>query len=285
MSSADALEGMGHHRLNIGDIEIICVSDGVLESDINAVLGIPVSQARALLDAAGLVGQVHCQSNNFIVRSGGRTALVDAGAGPHIYPSSGKMLAHAAAAGINPADIDTILLTHAHPDHISGLMDAEMKKVFPHVVLKMHRAEHGFWLSDDPDSRKIAHVKHEAEQVECFLRPYQDQIELFEEGEVFPGVTSLPLPGHTPGHTGFMVRSGSEALLIWGDIIHWPVVQFAFPEAAMTYDVDPVQAVATRRQILQEAAATNLLVAGMHLPFPGFTRVKWEDAGFGMTKP
>jgi glyoxylase-like metal-dependent hydrolase (beta-lactamase superfamily II) len=95
-------------------------------------------------------------------------------------------------------------------------------------------------------------------------------------------VLVLPLTGHTPGHVGYRVRSGGQELLIWGDIIHWPAVQFARPDAAMTYDVDPGQAIATRKQILQEAAAKNLLVAGMHLPFPGLVRVRYDGAVFGM---
>lgn len=259
---------------------MICISDGFLDSDINAVLGIPVQQARALFDEAGLTGQVRCASNNYIIRSGDQVALVDTGAGPHIYPTSGKMLANAAAAGIRPEDIDTILFTHVHPDHISGLFDAEWNKVFPHAVLKMSRAEYAFWLSDDPASRKIDHVKHEADHVERFLRPYMDQIELFDNGDVFPGVSIMALPGHTPGHTGYMIRSGGQELLIWGDVIHWPAVQFAHPEAAMTYDVDPVQARETRKMILEKAASTGMLVAGMHLYFPGFARVRREGEAY-----
>jgi len=265
-----------------GDIEVICISDGTLSSDIRAARGVSIEQVRTLFDQSFFPSEISCSTNNYIIRSQGCAALVDTGAGPFIYDTSGRMLENAAAAGISPADIDTVLFTHIHPDHISGLMDINWKKVFPHASLKMHAAEFEFWLADDPLSRKITHVKHEADHVIRFMAPYLDQIKLFEDGEVFPGVNVVALPGHTPGHTGYLVSSQGEEVLIWGDIIHWPVVQFALPDAAMTYDVDPLKATATRRDILNMAASTGLLIAGMHLYFPGLTRVRREGAAFAM---
>lgn len=275
-------DGPGFYKFPIGDIELICLSDGILMSDINAVVSDNKEQVRALFADSFFPPSVHCSSNNYIIRSHGRTALVDTGAGPFIYETSGKMLQHAAAAGIDPQDIDTVLFTHIHPDHISGLMDADWKKVFPHAILKMHATEYAFWLDADPISKKIEHVKHEADHVIRFMEPYLSQIETFTSGEIFPGVTTVPLPGHTPGHTGYLIHSKGEELLIWGDIIHWPVIQFALPETAMIYDVDPVEATATRRNILHQAASTGMLVAGMHHYFPGITRVRRQGASFEM---
>lgn len=272
----------GFYRFMAGDIEIICVNDGVLSSDIHAAKGVPIEQVRALFDASFFPTEVSCTTNNYIIRSQGRAALVDTGAGPFIDDNAGKLLENAAAAGMSPEDIDIILFTHIHPDHISGLMGANWKKIFPHAALKMHAAEFEFWLSEDPQSRKIDHVKHEADHVIRFMTPYLDQIELFEGGEVFPGVQAIALHGHTPGHTGYLIQSQGEEVLIWGDIIHWPVIQFALPDAAMIYDVDPFQATATRRDILNKAASSGLLVAGMHLYFPGFTRVRREGDAYAM---
>ncbi|MGC4035878.1 MAG: MBL fold metallo-hydrolase [Chitinophagaceae bacterium] len=272
----------GYYKFMIGDIEIICINDGSLSSNINAVKGVSIEQVRTLFDESFYPEEVRCTTNNYVIRSQSRIALVDTGAGSHIDSTAGKLLENAKIAGILPADIDTILFTHIHPDHISGLMDINWKKVFPHAVLKMHAAEFKFWLSDDPPSRKIDHVKHESDHVIRFMTPYLDQIELFEEGEVFPGVQAVPLYGHTPGHTGYLIRQQQEEILIWGDIIHWPAIQFTLPDASMTYDVDPVQAAATRWNFLSKAASTGLLVAGMHLDFPGFTRVRKEGDAFAM---
>ena len=266
----------------VGDVEIICINDGTLLSNINAVRGVSPEQARTLFDKSFFPSEIRCTTNNYIIRSKGRTALVDTGGGTYIIDTAGRMLENAAAAGIKPADIDTILFTHIHPDHISGLMDANWNKVFPHALIRMHSAEFDFWLSEDPMSQKIAHVKHEADHVIRFMTPYLEQIQLFDGGEVFPGVTTVALHGHTPGHTGYLISSRGEEMLIWGDTIHWPVVQFALPDAAMSYDVDPVQAAATRWEILEKVATSGLLVAGMHLYFPGFTRVRREGAAFAM---
>ena len=188
----------GFYRFHAGDIEVICVNDGTLSSDINAVVGVSVEQARALFDESHFPIEVRNATNNYIIRSQGRTALVDTGGGPYLDFTAGKLLQNSAAAGISPADIDTILFTHIHPGHCSGLMDINWKKVFPHAVLKMHAAEFEFWLSEDPLSKRIEHVKHEADHVIRFLTPYLDQIELFEGGEVFPGVNARALHGHTP---------------------------------------------------------------------------------------
>lgn len=275
-------QAAGYYRFNVGDVEVICVNDGILASDINAVLGVPIEECRRKFEEARFPSRVLCTSNVFIIRAAGRTALVDTGSGPHYDCNSGKLFQNMAAAGVSIEDIDTILFTHIHPDHISGLLDADNHKVFARQRLRMARAEHEFWLSDAPRSKQIDHVKHEADYVIKFLAPYRSQIDLFEEGEVFPGVTAVPLPGHTPGHTGYRISSAGDELLIWGDVLHWPLVQFARPEAAMIYDVDPQRAVATRRSILSEAAASGTLVAGMHLFFPGLIRVRREADGFAM---
>jgi glyoxylase-like metal-dependent hydrolase (beta-lactamase superfamily II) len=282
MHMQNSQQAPGYYRFHAGDIEVICVSDGTLSTDVNAVIGMSVEQAREMFDASHFPKDFRNSTNNYIIRSQARTALVDTGGGPYLDDGAGKLLQNAAAAGISPADIDTILFTHIHPDHCSGLIDKDGKKVFPHSALKMHAAEFDFWLSEDPRSKKIEHVKHEADHVIRHLTPYRDQIELFEGGEVFPGVNAIALHGHTPGHTGYMIASKREELLIWGDVIHWPVVQFVVPDAAMTYDVDPVQAAATRWDILKSVASNGLLVAGMHLFFPGFTRVRREGAAFAM---
>ena len=169
-----------------------------------------------------------------------------------------------------------------HPDHSAGLTNmATGQKNFPNAELVMHENEAKHWFDDAAMARgnereQKLFFKAGREQVE----PYRKQWRLFQKGEVFPGVTAMPLPGHTPGHTGYMVSSGNAQMLIWGDIVHVPEVQTARPEACMVFDSDATQAEATRRRIFDVVATDKMLVTGMHLHFPGFTRLIKSGTGY-----
>jgi glyoxylase-like metal-dependent hydrolase (beta-lactamase superfamily II) len=187
-----------------------------------------------------------------------------------------------AAAGVSPGDIDTILLTHMHPDHSAGLTDMTTGElIYPNAELVVHENEPRHWFDDAQMARaselyKRLHFQMTREQV----TPYLDRMRTHSGGEVLPGVTAMPLVGHTPGHSGYLIESGGEALLIWGDVIHIPEVQFARPDVTMVPDLDPDQAVASRRRILDMAAQDRLLVTGMHLHYPGFGNVSLESGVF-----
>jgi len=218
--------------------------------------------------------------NTFLVHSGGKLALVDTGCGSAMGATAGRLFANLFAGGVRPEEVDTVLLTHMHPDHSNGLADAEGRALFPRAELAMHEAEWAYW-HDDPAMGRA----DEASRERNFLAargqaaPYRDRLRLFKGGEVFPGVTAMPLPGHTPGHTGYMVASGGDSLLIWGDIVHIPEIQVPRPEVTMAFDVDPAQAEATRRRVFDMVAADKQAFTGMHLHFPGHAHMIWRDGG------
>lgn len=219
--------------------------------------------------------------NAFLLRGGGRRVLVDAGCGP-AKPSVGRLAANLAAAGLAPEQVDAVVMTHLHPDHWGGLTDAAGRAVFPRAELLLHEAEHAFWHDDaamarepDPARRKLFF-----EGARAHLAPYRGRITLHRGGALLPGVTAIPLPGHTPGHCGVMVASGGESLLIWGDVVHVPELQVPRPEVTMAVDVDPELAVATRRRVFEQVAADRQAVAGMHLHFPGLAHLAREGAGY-----
>jgi glyoxylase-like metal-dependent hydrolase (beta-lactamase superfamily II) len=163
-----------------------------------------------------------------------------------------------------------------HPDHSAGLTDPKTgEKFFPNAELVVHQNEPRHWQDDgamsraDDRARKL-YFQCAREQ----MAPYHNQMRTFDGPvEVFPGVTSVPLHGHTPGHSGYMIESGGKSLLIWGDIVHVPEVQVPRPEVTMVFDTDPNQAAATRRRIFDQVATDRQLIAGMHVHFPGFAHL------------
>jgi glyoxylase-like metal-dependent hydrolase (beta-lactamase superfamily II) len=270
---ATQIPGVYHRR--VGDIVVTAISDGFLDGAMDVLRNIDLGEARAILTAHFRPTR-RTAVNTFLIWSAGRLALVDTGSGNYMLPTAGKVLANLAAAGVDPLSIDTVLLTHMHPDHSAGLTDpAPGKAYFPNAELVVHAREPAHWLDDanmaraDERSRKL--------NFECAreqIAPYRARMRTFEKaGEVFPGVTAEPLPGHTPGHTGYRIASGNEQLLIWGDVTHVPELQTARPEVCMVFDVDPQQAEATRRRVFDMVATDRLMVTGMHLHFPGFSHL------------
>ncbi|MBO0710524.1 MAG: MBL fold metallo-hydrolase [Acetobacteraceae bacterium] len=278
---ARQIPGVYHRR--IGDAVVTAVSDGVLEGSLAVLQNITEGEASRILTDAFRPLPRFTSINTFVVRSGGRTALIDTGSGTALGPGVGKLPANLAAAGIDRADIDTVLLTHVHPDHSNGLVDDHGRLWFPNAELVLHEKEMAFW-HDDAAMAKA----DEASRARYFttarrqLAPYRGRARLIQQGEVFPAVTAIPLPGHTPGHTGYRLASGNETLLIWGDIVHVPEVQVPRPEVTVAFDIDPAAAAAMRRRTFDMVATERLLFAGMHVHFPGFAHLARHGDGYAL---
>jgi glyoxylase-like metal-dependent hydrolase (beta-lactamase superfamily II) len=271
-----------YHR-RIGDITVTAVSDGVLARTNEMMNNVSKEEGDRHLQAAFRDGFI-LSINAFLIHSGDRVALVETGSGEYLGPEAGKLLANIKTAGINPGDIDTILLTHMHPDHSAGLTDMKTGQAnYENAELVVHENESKHWFDDAAMARGTEREKKLMfQQAREQCAPYRDRMRTFvgDDIELFPGVTTLQCHGHTPGHTGFMVQSGKDALLIWGDTVHMPEVQVPRPEVTMTVDVDPPAAEASRRRVFDRAAADRLLVTGMHLHFPGFGHVAKDVGGY-----
>jgi glyoxylase-like metal-dependent hydrolase (beta-lactamase superfamily II) len=273
------IPGIYHRR--VGDIVVTAISDGFLDGTLDVLRNIDVEEARRILTDNFRPAR-RTAVNAFLVWSAGRLALIETGSGNYLQATAGKVLANIRAAGVDPAAIEAVLLTHMHPDHSAGLTDmATGARNFPNAELVMHENEPAHWFDDakmaqGTDREKRLYFQAGREQV----APYRDRWRLFREGEVFPGVTAIPRLGHTPGHTTYMISSGSEQLLIWGDAVHVPEVQTAHPEACMDFDTDKTMAEASRRKVFDMAATDRLLVTGMHLHFPGFAHLVRDGAGY-----
>ncbi|NNM71250.1 MBL fold metallo-hydrolase [Enterovirga aerilata] len=269
-------------RRLVGDIEVIALSDGV--QTISPAL-FPDADPQDLASLAAAAGHaadpMPVPVNTFLIRADGCSYLVDAGTGPSRGAHLGHVPAALAEAGVTPDEIDVVLMTHMHGDHAGGLLHPSGETAFPSAELWLAEEEAAFWLDPDLPGRVPERMKATLANAVKALDAYRERTTRFSAGrEVAPGIRTVPLPGHTPGQTGYLVESRGERLLIWADIIHVAALQFARPHWTVGFDVDGRQAAETRRRIFERAAAENLPVAGMHLPFPGFGRVVGLGEGY-----
>jgi glyoxylase-like metal-dependent hydrolase (beta-lactamase superfamily II) len=267
-----------YHR-RIGDVVVTALSDGCIERTHEMMRDVPEAEGRRLLDDA-FRERFLLSINAFLIWSGDHLVLLETGSGDYLGPEAGRLLANLEAAGIDPARIDTILLTHMHPDHSAGLTDMKTGRAnFPNAELVCHENEPKHWFDDAAMARATEREKKLMfQQAREQSNPYRDRTRTFTAGEVAPGITAVPCYGHTPGHTAFLIESDGESLLIWGDTVHMPEVQVPRPEVTMVVDTDPAMAEASRRRIFDMAASDRLLVTGMHLHYPGFGHVT-RDGG------
>ncbi len=269
-----------YHR-RIGDIVVTALSDGAIERTNEMMNGVPADEGQRHLTKAFRT-KFLLSINAFLIWVGDRVILVETGSGDYLGPEAGKLLANLNAAGVDPAVIDTILLTHMHPDHSAGLTDMTTGLAnFPNAELITHENEPKHWF-DDAEMAKGSEREKKLmfQQAREQTAPYRDRMKTFTQGEVAPGITAVPCPGHTPGHSAFLIESAGESLLIWGDTVHMPEVQVPRPEVTMVVDTDPAMAEASRRRIFDMAASERLLVTGMHLHYPGFGHVAREGNEF-----
>ncbi|WP_322013524.1 MBL fold metallo-hydrolase [Paraburkholderia sp. J12] len=256
-----------------GDFTITAISDGYLTASLDFLSNIDPSEASRMQHAAGQQTPCAVHINCYVVHGSGRTILIDGGAGG-IKQWGGQLKANLLLAGIEPSAIDTILLTHAHPDHVGGLVDATGHVAFPNAELVAHQQEVKFWQDDGNLSRASERARGNFLVARQVFDGYRYRLRTFEEGEVLAGIRAMPLPGHTEGHTGYLLESRGDSALVWGDIVHFPHIQIQRPDVSIAFDQDPSLAAGTRSRLLDMASSEGLLIAGMHLGEPGFARIK-----------
>lgn len=270
----------GVHHLAVGDVLVTALNDGMLEGSFDWLTGIATADAEALHHARFRPVPPGVTVNAFLLHLPDKLVLVDAGCGGAMGPETGRLAANLAATGVRPGNVDAILATHLHPDHVGGLIDGEGRAVFPNAELIVHVAERRFWDDDEVLTKASDQEAQFVRLARAAMRAYGSRMREITDGEVLPGVTAVPEPGHTPGHTGWLIASGGSSLLIWGDIVHLPGVQFARPDVGVGFDVDAAQGIATRRRIFDMAATDRLRVSGMHLDFPAFGHVARDGRGY-----
>ena len=259
--------------VRIGTLEATALRDGVLKVPAGDAEMSPWSntaEVSALLKSAGVTdGTVHLPIQPLLVRDGDRVVLIDAGAGGQMGTEN-KLTASLRAAGVEPGQVTDVLISHAHGDHVGGLVRADGQLTFPNAVIRMSAPEWAFARAGADEAGAGALLAAIAPKVEPFVPGAQ----------VTPSIKAVPLAGHTPGHSGYEIASGDDRLLYIGDAMHSSIISVQRPEWPNGWDSDSPRAVATRQDLLERGVTGTRRLYGVHFPFPGVGRFQRVDDGF-----
>jgi len=262
--------------LKLGALTVWTLRDGQIALEASLLKGAAPAEIGRML---GGQDAVQTPVNAFLVRTGGRTVLVDTGIGKDPDEDSGHLAERLAAAGLTPGDVDLILITHYHFDHIGGLVKADGTRAFPKARLVVSREEHAFWLQEP--SRLPERLRGRVSKLKAIFGAYEaaGAFGTFGEGEApAPGIRSLPARGHTGGHTVYAFASEGQELWCIGDLIHFGAVQFERPEVGIAFDLEADRAIQIRQALFRRAAESKAVLAGAHLP--SLVRLEAKGAGY-----
>lgn len=276
-------QGPSFYRYKIGDFEVTALSEGSVRNAAvqNMALNKTVPEIeKALGDAFLPTDHVINYFNILVVNTGKNLVLIDSGFGDNGAPTVGNLVANMQAAGIDPKTIDTVLVSHFHGDHISGIRAKAGAANFPNAEIMVAAEEWKYWNDAGEESKVAQPFKPNFANVKRVFEPIAKDVKQFEYGkELVPGITSVDARGHSPGHTAFVVASGNGKLLVTSDTVNHQIL-IRNPEWSLWADMDPAKAIATRKKLLDMAVAEKMRVAAYHLPFPSTGYISKRGDGY-----
>jgi glyoxylase-like metal-dependent hydrolase (beta-lactamase superfamily II) len=273
----------GFYRIMLGDFELTVLSDGTVDLPMDKLLQQPSETTTAQLAESFLTAPVESSVNAYLINTGQKLVLIDSGAGSLFGPTLGKLLQNLQASGYEAAQIDEILITHMHPDHVGGLA-GEQQRVFPNAVVRASGQDADYWLSQSQMDSAPEESKGFFQGAMASLNPYVSakQFQPFSDsGQIMPGISAVSTPGHTVGHTSYVIQSNGQTLWVIGDLIHAAAVQFAHPQVTIDFDTEPKQAQITRQKVFTDLAVGKVMLGATHIQFPGLGHLRKLDDGFG----
>jgi glyoxylase-like metal-dependent hydrolase (beta-lactamase superfamily II) len=275
----------GYFRLALGDYEVTALFDGYNDLSPKLLQGMSQSQIRALLARRSIeTPGVQTAFNAFLVNTGKQLILVDSGAGQCIGATAGQLLANMQAAGYRPEQVDTILLTHLHLDHVCGLVDAQKQPLFTHATVYAAKAEADYWLDPAALAKAPAGAREFFKIAQDSTAPYvaAGRFKTFAADQSpLPGLVEATLEaGHTPGSTTYRFTSQNQSIVFMGDLVHNLAVQFEHPQVSIGFDVNSAQAINARQAVFSAAVVSKTWVTAAHLPFPGIGHITAQGKHF-----
>ena len=274
----------GWYRMMVGNFEVTALSDGTVDLPWDKLFIAPAARIQAALARQYLKAPLESSVNGYLVNTGSKLVLIDAGAAGLFGPTLGRLAKNLEASGYKPEQVDEVYITHLHADHVAGITGADGKTmVFPNAVVRLDAKEAAFWLEPANKAKAPEAMKSAFDGALLSMKPYMDagRMKTFDgDTELVPGIRAIAARGHTPGHTIYAVQSQGATMVVWGDLMHVAALQFPEPGLTVQFDSDTKAAAAQRKKVYADAAKKGYFAAVAHVSFPGIGQLRPDGKGY-----
>jgi len=276
------VQAPGFYRTMLGDFEVTVLNDGTLDLPVNKLLKQPAGKTDAALAKVFEKSPIQTSVNGFLINTGSKLVLIDAGAASLFGPTLGQLVNNLKASGYKPEQVDEIYITHMHSDHVGGLASNE-QRVFPNAIVRAGKLDADYYLSQANLDKAPPEAKDNFQGPMVSVNPYVKAGKfqpIVANSELVPGIKSYFNGGHTVGHITYVVESKGQKLVLLGDLLHVQAVQFEDPNVGIQFDTDSTIATAERKEAFAAAAKGGYLIGAAHLSFPALGHVRAHGKGY-----